>query len=274
VASPTARDRHPLARDVRSALSSGLQDAPTGTGVLLSGGVDSQAVIRALVMEGKDPEALSFTLPGGSRDYAIARQTARKLGVPFRPVLLDPDPYALRRYVDWAVRYGLRSKTAIECFWPRRAAIDTAARLKLPALATGDGGDGYFAISKKAVLHYKDRMDEFRDWYFGRPDWSQTATIRRYAGQYGLEVYMPLDSDDLRERFRGWGWDALNLPRQKQPIRDVFPELQTLPPHVNLQLGDSGIAELFAEVFRSPRSAYHEAGLSAEREEEGQLPLA
>jgi asparagine synthetase B (glutamine-hydrolysing) len=264
-------DRHPLADQFRLAVLTGLKDVPKGTGVLLSNGVDSQAVLRGLLELEKEPVAISFTrLDRQSADWKGAALTARDLGVPFHSVRLDPDPVALRAYVHRAVvRYGLRGKADIECFWPREAALKLAVDRDIPALATGDGGDGYFALSKKAMLHHRETvelMDAYRDWYFGRENWSQTRTLRKVASATGRLVYMPLADGALLQACRGWSWEGLNKPRQKQPIRDAF-DLPPLPPHQNLQLGDSGIAEAFEaltpEGRKSPVSYYNEVARRA-----------
>jgi hypothetical protein len=252
-------------------------DAPSGLTVLLSGGVDSQAVLRALLDAGKEPRALSFYAGGKpSRDWELARATARDLRVPFSTVQLEADPAYLRGYVRWAVEFGLRGKAAIECFYPRRAAISAiTSRGDSPGIATGDGGDGYFALSKKALIHYApggaEKMDEYRAWYFGRPDWSQTTSIRRYAGELGFYVSMPLADPRLLEACRGWDWEGLNKPRQKEPIRQAFEIPDRIPRHANLQLSDSGIAEAFKaltpEGRRSPVAYYNRVTLEVERDQ-------
>jgi hypothetical protein len=314
---------HPLAPVFRETMLRACAHVPSGLTVLLSGGVDSQAVLRALLEAGKEPVALSFRLPGREpRDWVLARQACRNLGVPCTDLVLDPREDSLREYVNWAVEYGLRGKAQIECFWPRKAAIDYLESVGSPGFATGDGGDGYFGLSKKAMIHVRpggaEAMDKFREWYFGRPDWSQTATIRRYASarlvpyvaevteagglvvpveqargtvdrtwyetRYRpLTVVMPLARPGLLAACAGWDWDGLNKPRQKQPIRDAFPEpfVERLPPHTNLQLGDSGIAEAFKVLtprgMKSPVAYYNLAAkrlapeyppLSEERERE------
>jgi hypothetical protein len=264
-------DRHPLGERFHEVILSQLLHVPSGLTVLLSGGVDSQAVLAGLLEAGKEPAAMSFRLPDReSRDWTLARETARRWGVPFTDLVLDPAEESLRRYCEWAVGYGLRGKAQIECFWPRKAAIDYLEDVGSPGLATGDGGDGYFGLSKKAMIHVRPggapAMDEFREWYFGRPDWSQTATIRRYAKDVNpvalMHVVMPLADERLLEACRGWDWDGLNRPRQKAPIRDAFPgKLDRLPIHTNLQLGDSGIAEAFKVLNlpggRSPVGYYN-----------------
>lgn len=271
---------HPLAAVFRETMLSAVRHAPSGLTVLLSGGVDSQAVLRALLEAGREPVALSFRLPEREpRDWVLARQACRNLGVHCTDLVLDPREGKLREYVSWAVEYGLRGKAQIECFWPRKAAIDYLEAVGSPGFATGDGGDGYFGLSKKAMIHVRpggaEAMNKFREWYFGRPDWSQTATIRRYARDVNPEalmhVVMPLAAEALLDATRGWDWDGLNKPRQKQPIRDAFPEpfVERLPPHTNLQLGDSGIADAFKVLtpvgMKSPVAYYN---LVARREEE------
>lgn len=243
--------REELAGKVRALVLASLSDAPKRTGVLLSGGVDSQLVLRALLELDREPVALSFRLEDReSRDWTLARETAGELGVPFIDVPLSRNLAQLRTYVEWAIkRHGLTGKAAIECFWPRRIAIGYAAAAELPALATGDGGDGYHVLSKKGMIHYRDtveKMDAFRRWYFGRPNWSQVETIRRCAEEdWGLRTFMPLDQIGLLELFTGLSWDQVNKPRQKILLREAFGVPDRIPKHMNLQLGDSGIAELF-----------------------------
>lgn len=249
----------------------GARQAPRRLTVLLSGGVDSQAVLAALQESGKEPVALSFYAgEHWSRDVTLATEAARRLGVKCTPWRLDVSEKTLREYVHWAVWYGLRGKASIECFYPRKVAMDVLGAAS-PGIATGDGGDGYFGLSKKAMIHVRPggaaAMDEFRRWYFGRVDWSQTASIRRYAEERDLYVSMPLADPRLLDACRGYDWEALNRPRQKQPIRDAFPDLLTgLPPHTNLQLGDSGIAEAFRVLTpdgsKSPVAYYNRVAAS------------
>jgi hypothetical protein len=273
---------HPLAHVFWGCLLDHANRALPGTAVLLSGGVDSQAVLCALLKAEKRPQALSFYAGDyWSADVTRAAETCEALNVRFTPIHLDSDPDRLREYVRWAVSFGLYGKAAIECFWPRKVAIDYAADAGWPGIATGDGGDGYFGLSKRAMIHVRpggaDAMDEFREWYFARPDWSQTASIRGYCRLRGLrEPIMPLADPRLLYACRGWDWESLNSPRQKQPIRDTFERLETLPPHVNLQLGDSGIAEAFERLTagdRTARSLYHGAEREAERRASGQEAL-
>jgi asparagine synthetase B (glutamine-hydrolysing) len=260
------------AKRVREIVLRELETAPRRTAVLLSSGVDSQLVFRALCELDREPVALSFRVDGREpRDWRTARATAEELGRPFFDVPLLP--HLIPDYVRWAVRFGLRSKTGVECFWPRKAALEAAHALRCPAVATGDGGDGYHGVSKRAILHCRDtveKLDEFRRAYYAKPDWSQTSSIRRYADTLGLDVFMPLAAPDLLDLFLGLTWEEANLPRQKVILRRAF-RLPDLPPHINLQLGDSGIAEAFAEA--GGVRMYNAAALPADREAAGQGSL-
>lgn len=244
--------RAELAGKIHDLVIDALRPAERGTGVLLSGGVDSQLVLRGLLELKREPVALSFRREDReSRDWRLARETAEELGVPFIDVPLPVDAATLEMYVRWAVPYGLHKKTAIECFWPRARAIQKAIENGCPAIATGDGGDGYHCLSKGGILHYAqtvEKMDQFRRWYYGRPDWSQVETIRRYARERGLATYMPLDQIALLELFTGLSWDQVNKPRQKILLREAFGIPDRIPKHTNLQLGDSGIAESFEQL--------------------------
>jgi asparagine synthetase B (glutamine-hydrolysing) len=266
-----------LTGKVRRIVLEELEDAPPRTAVLLSGGVDSQLIFAALCDMGKDPIAVSFTLADReSKDFKLARKTAQERRAQFVHVALPTDLGLLRTYVSWAVHFrGLRGKAAIECFWPRVAAIKMVEQLGVGALATGDGGDGYHVISKRGMIHFRDTvelMDEFREAYYAKPNWSQTESIRDYAGERGISCFMPLASRRLLDEvFLGLSWEEVNKPRQKILLREAF-RLPVLPPHVNLQLGDSGIAELFQgltpEGAKSPVAFYNEIAREADDHQE------
>lgn len=268
---------HPLANAFRRTVLENVSDAPEYCGVLLSAGVDSQAVLQALLRLGRKPWVISFRMPDREpRDWLVARDTASRLGLGFEDVRLDPSKVSLEAYVRWAVDRGLRSKAGIECFWPRRAALDAAVMLGLDGVLTGDGGDGYFGLSKKAMMHVRPggapAMDEFRRWYFGRSDWSQTCSIREYAREIAIEVAFPLHDERLLKACEGYDWERLNRPMQKQPIRDAFPEVADLPLHANLQLHDSGISEAFEVLTppgrRSPVAFYNQVAREADARQE------
>ena len=122
---------------------------------------------------------------------------------------------------------------------------------------TGWGADGYHGVSKKAVMHYKhpkEKFDQFRDDYF-LPE--KTAGLKWHltvAEKYGKVMINPYLDKRVKDYFYQFTWDELNKPKQKQHIRDAFPELNkfgNIKPHLNLQLA-SGVDKVFETLLNSP----------------------
>lgn len=228
--------------------AAGIPDEPVA--VLLSGGVDSTSVLLSLLLAGRTPVAYSFVLEGTvSTDFLLARQVARSLGVEFRSVILPRSVDRLVEDVRLLVRGGLRSKADIECAWPRWHALRA---VREGHLATGDGADGYFGVSRRAVVRWsKDPapMDPFRDEYLDKPNRAQVGTLRSWAAARSVEVWTPWWARAMRDAYRGTSWRDVNRPREKEPVRRAFSaefsKLPKLPKHTNLQLGDSGISAHF-----------------------------
>lgn len=242
-----AATRRVLAEEV-----SRIPDEPVA--VLLSGGVDSTSVLLSLLHAGRQVVAYSFVMEGRvSQDFLLARRTARILGVGFRSVILSSSVERLIEDVRFLVASGLRSKADIECAWPRWHALNAVSERHL---ATGDGADGYFGVSRKACVRWsKDPapLDPFRDEYLDKPNRAQVATLRAWAAHRGVTVWTPWWADSMREAYRGTSWADVNRSRQKEPVRRAFAaelaHLPKLPPHVNLQLGDSGISAHFERLL-------------------------
>lgn len=249
-----------MALALRREILAGLEHAPEPVALLLSGGADSSSLLFALRELGKEVVAYSFMLDGKlSTDFRDAQRAAGLFGVSFRPVFLPRDAGTLIRDVRWLVNdLGLRKKTAIECTWPRSYAIRQAAEDGAASLATGDGADIYFGLSKKAMLHYKgsvETMDELRATLYANPHYAQMATTRRLAEELGMPAIYPYKSPEVFELFLGRSWEFVNKPVQKAVIRAAFPEgfrRVRVGPHVILQGGDSGIIQHFEQLLNGP----------------------
>ncbi len=228
---------------------------PAPLAVALSGGVDSSALLAAAVETGRKPIAYSFTLDGrGSSDFVRASRTAATLGVPFRPVWLPTDVETLRNDVRTLVTgYGLTRKPDVECLWALRRlyrAVDE------PGVVSGLAADGYFALSRKAVIEWRSNPEPLDGWidsYFRGPILGQRDALEAIAADENLVTDAPYIDVRLSGAMRGLRWRDVNVPRQKRPIWDAFPTLRRyrwiIRRHQNLQLADSGIASLFESLL-------------------------
>ena len=147
--------------------------------------------------------------------------------------------------------FGARKKTDFECGWPMLYAYN-AVRERV--VFSGMGADGHFCLSKKGLLHYKDRIDVFRKMTFANPGYAQQPLHRRLARRLNKVAVLPYVTSLMQQVFAGKSWDEVNRPKQKQPILDAFPaqfrRMKVLP-HTNLQLGDSGIANHFMALLKT-----------------------
>ena len=118
--------------------------------VLLSGGVDSISVGLAAHHAGKKVHAYSFQLGNQtSYDFAKAAEVSYKMKWEFTPVVvprenLIPDWYRL-------VELGCRKKTHFETVFPF---LYVYPEIEETYVVTGWGADGYFGVSKKAMMRY------------------------------------------------------------------------------------------------------------------------
>lgn len=223
--------------------------------VLLSSGVDSHSVLFACLELKVNVSAYSFTLDTKeSRDFKYARATSKVFDVPFKKVALPTDVDTLKRYCLYAVNRGARGKTDFECMWPMITAFRQAAKDGCKYVLSATAADSHFALSKKANMHYKDKVDLYRRLVFSKRNTGQKLLLKAEAARFGMEYFTPYDTTRMCSELHGYTWDELNKPQQKQPIRSSFPEYfqkckTTI--HTNLQLGDSGIANHFKILLDS-----------------------
>lgn len=218
--------------------------------VCMSAGVDSHSVLFALMELGVPVTTYSFTLEDReSRDFKYARSTAEVLGVPFTPIYLPTNVQHLKKFLLYAVKNGASSKTDFECMWPM---VYLFRKVNEPFIVSATSADSHFALSKKANMHYKDKVDHYRTVVFGKRNTGQRIILKAEAAKLGKSYFTPYDTTRMCSELHGLSWDELNKPQQKQPIRDSFPEyfsrIKTTV-HTNLQLGDSGIADHFTKLL-------------------------
>jgi asparagine synthetase B (glutamine-hydrolysing) len=229
-------------------------------GVFLSGGADSHSVLFALLAMGVRPTVFSIRREDReSRDFRTALRTARAFELTFIPVMLPVEQQQVLRDLQRVLRLGARKKADVECLWPRLRLLDAAKAHGDELVVTGDCADAHYVLSRKGMVHYKPRgisgLDEFRAMKFADPNYAQVAMIRTYAATLGIEVAVPWRSEAMQAVFRALPWETCNKPRQKELTRAAFSEAfgrVRVPPHQNLQLGDTGIADRCAELLDDP----------------------
>jgi len=238
---------------VRKIINKVLTAAKVGkhVAVLLSAGMDSASVCLSLMDLGIRPVCYSFALEGGSStDFDEARNRARLLGLTFSPIRLPITAKAIIAGMRGTAQLGARTKTDYECGYP---VVYAMYQITEPVIVTGHGADGHFCISKKGMIHYRNNIDTFRRGLFSNPRYCQKPLLDKAAAAEGKRFVMPYLASEMVNAFMGSTWDEVNRPKQKQPIIDAYPELTEQPikirPHINLQLGDSHIAERYAEVL-------------------------
>lgn len=249
----------------------------------LSSGIDSQSLLFAMLECGINPSVYSFTLEDReSSDFTSARDLANKYNLTFEKIKLPLDMDSLISDCRiMAKEYGAIKKTDFECLWPF---LYVYPKIKEHYVVTGIPADGLFCLSKKGMIHFKDKVDEFRESYFANPNAGQRILRGKLAKKYGKENIDPYYSIRIREYLYGYSWDDLNKPYQKMPIRNAFSEFKYMPvvKHTNLQLGDSGISKLFEKLlytslndrgYKSVIGIYNKIIKESNKNAQIQLPL-
>lgn len=239
--------------------------------VPMSSGVDSHCALFACLEAGLNPHVYSFHLEGiESRDVKIAEKTAEVFDLPFTKVTLPSGQKQLIKDVIDLAKFGCRSKTDFECFWPMWHLLP---KIKQKAFFTGHGADSLYCLSRKAVQHYAGREDEFRKLAFSSNKAFQKGLIEKWCETKGKgKIYCPIFfNQPTLKIFQGAKPADLNKPIQKAVSRMAFEEYfeqVRVYVHQPFQLGDTGIkvgfeqhlldSELNAKSYKSVVGIYNE----------------
>jgi hypothetical protein len=164
--------------------------------------------------------------------------------------------------------YSIKKKADIECMYPFIFMIEQLYDLGAKHLASGLWADGHFCLSKKGMIHSRHSVESFqafrRDYFYGKEK-RQKTILPRICEKHNMIFSSPFWSSDIFDLFSNSSWDELNKPRQKEAIRREFPELDSMSikNHINLQLGDSGIADIVGETIRSRYTPQKKSAVSA-----------
>jgi len=222
--------------------------------VLLSGGVDSISVAFAAQRLGKTIHAYSFCLDTHeSYDYMKAKEIAEICKWDFTGIKVPTNN--LVEDFHRLVKLDCRKKTHFECVYPF---LYVYPEIKETEVLSGWAADGYYGISKKAMMHFKhtqELFDKFRDNYF-RPDMCAGYNWhKKVADMHSKKFITPYLTDSVKNFFYSKSWDELNKPSQKHHVRNAFDEFKLIgnvKKHLNLQI-DCGIIELFESLIDDPQ---------------------
>jgi len=231
--------------------------------VFLSAGVDSNAILSAFLLNGIKPAVLSFCLDGKpSTDFRSAQDTAKKENLEFIPVFLPTDLDQIVEDLKFLIsNCYLKKKAELEAFWPCLYGIRAAHEAGVRVIANGLTAGGLFGDDRNCSIRGAGAdgddatwLDEIRAEKFAKENYGQRWAWNVITGERLIEVISPYRDARFREILKGHSWQSCNKPLQKQPLRDAFPEMNKykIKKHTNLQLGDSGISELFAQLVEHP----------------------
>ena len=80
-------------------------------------------------------------------------------------------------------------------------------------------------MSKKANIHYKhtkEKFDEFRDNYFLPENTAGYIMHKKVSDMFNKKFITPYLSEDVKNYFYSMDWDDVNLPYQKNHVRNAF----------------------------------------------------
>jgi hypothetical protein len=104
------------------------------------------------------------------------------------------------------------------------------------------------------MIHYKDKIQEFRDGLFLNENYAQKLINIKMAKYYNKTTIIPYLEKQMIEEFKDTTWDSINKPRQKQATlnnyKDYFSRIKVRN-HINLQLGDSKIEKNLEQLINS-----------------------
>jgi hypothetical protein len=131
--------------------------------------------------------------------------------------------------------------------------------IKQEEVLSGWAADGYYGISKRAILHYtkgktKEKFDEFRNDYFLPNKSAGYMWHKIVADKYNKKFITPYLSKAVRDFFYDKDWYELNEPFQKHHVVNDFEQFKkfNFKKHINLQLG-AGIDKQFETLLNNSK---------------------
>jgi len=227
--------------------------------VLLSGGVDSLSVAFAAQRLGKTVNAYTFHLKDQpSYDAEKAVEVSKLFNWNYKVIEVPTDNLE-EDFLRLAKEIMCKKKTHFECCFPF---LYVYPEIKERAVISGWAADGYYGISKKAILNYSkvevgtldttiaSKFNEFRKNYFDYFNQAGYLWHERVARNNNKQFITPYLSMSVKDWFYSKNWYELNEPFQKHHVVTAFDEFKKFKfkKHINLQLG-SNIDKLFETLI-------------------------
>ena len=137
-----------------------ISDVPLGA--LLSGGVDSSAVVAMMARVSSAP-VKTFTIGFGNRDFneaSHARAVAERFGTDHHELVVDPNLWETLEKVSSILDEPFADSSVIPTYHVCRL-----ARQFVTVVLSGDGGDEFFAgYDRYIVQHRRRHLDLLPDW--------------------------------------------------------------------------------------------------------------
>lgn len=218
--------------------------------VLLSGGIDSISVAFAAHRLGKTLHCYTMYVDGNvSKDAQNAIDTAKEFG--WHITVIDvPTNNIANDFKHLVTHYKCEKKTQLECTWPF---LYVYPSIKEKELLTGWGADGWYGVSKRACMHYKEpkeKFDEFRINYFAASNPVGVRQQEQLCREHNIKFIAPYFDDRVRDYMMKYDWYEMNKPIQKVKVVNAFPEFQRtkVRRHENLQLA-AGVPDYFEKLL-------------------------
>tara|TARA_R110000737_G_scaffold176864_2_gene201780 strand:- start:27 stop:812 length:786 start_codon:yes stop_codon:yes gene_type:complete len=218
--------------------------------ILLSGGVDSISVAFACDNLKKKISAHSFKINNiKNYDSEMAEIISKKFNWLFH--LHEIDKKNLEKDFHKLKELGCYKKTHFECIYPF---LHLFQKIKEKYIITGWAADGYYGISKSAMINFREpkkKFDYFRNKYFMEHNRAGFFLLKKLSKLHNKILVAPYLSEEVKEFFYKKDWHELNKPFQKHHVRKSFNQFEKLPfikKHINLQIG-SGINKLFETLI-------------------------
>ena len=218
--------------------------------VTLSGGVDSQSVAFCAHRLGKKITAYTMYVNGiVSKDAQHAIDVAEHFGWDIEAIDVPIDAL-IEDFMRLINDYKCKKKTQVECTFPF---LYVYPRIQERCVLSGWAADGYYGLSKRCALHYKEpkeKFDEFRDEYFGAENVVGINQQYLLSKEYDKQFIVPYMYQRVKDHMYTFDWYQMNKPYQKHVVVEAFPEFKEIKvrKHESLQLA-AGVPEIFETLL-------------------------